>query len=348
MGERNRIEVSKREARTWHWQTARSLGLDQGMILWRFARSGPRDEAAQWPLASKHLANSNGIDVLEIIALRRGSRAGVEQQIGERIRAAGYQPVIAGQSPSGWWSDPGKAGTPCMAATAADAGQQIEGTWVVVPPDMTGLRFLLQAGTASGPDGSRITAGQAQRRKTRAVMRRERRSGERPLAWRIAAVPLHVLGALLIACMMAIGLPLMERRVRRDLERHVQRLGLADGTVVNDRLIPGVFTSDGRAIETLVHGPWQDVFRDVRDRAYECGYNVQSFGRDPATRLSAPAAIPDAPPQNLEFVPPSWANRAQGQVTFPRLRVSVYPAGDRLAPNGPQVPPGQTGLKLIL
>src|SRR5215813_10874427 len=348
MGERNRIEVSKREARTWHWQTARSLGLDQGMILWQFARPGRSGEAREGPRASKRRADSNGIDVLEVIALRRGSRADVEQAVVQRFRAAGYEPPIPGRSPSRWWPDPGRARTPRLAATAADAGQQIEGTWVVVPPDMTGLRFLLQRGTASGPDGSRVSAVQAQRRRARAATRRTLRSGERPLAWRIAAFPLVVLGTLLVVGVMAIGLPLLERRVRRDFERHVQRLGLAHGTVVRDRLIPGVFASGGRAIETFVPGPWQDVFRDVRDRAYACGYNVESFGPDAAARRSAPAAIPDAPPQNLQLVPPSWAGGAQGQVTFPRLSVSVYPAGDRLGPNGPQVPSMQTGLILVL
>jgi hypothetical protein len=345
MGVRNRIEVSQREARTWHWQTARSLGLDQGMILWQFAREG---EARAGPRASKRHAPSSGIDVLEVIALRRGSRADVEQAVFERLRAAGYQPAIPGRSPSGWWSDPGRAGTPRLAASAASAGQPIEGTWVVVPPDMTGLRFLLQRGTASGPDETRVSAVHAQKRRARAATQRGRRSGERPRAWRIAAFPLVVLGTLVVVGHMAIGLPLLEWRVRRDFERHVQRLGLAHGTVVRDRLIPGVFASSGRAIETFVPGPWQDVFRDVRDRAYACGYNVESFGRDAATLRSAPAAIPDVPAQNLELVPPSWAGNTQGQVTFPRLRVSVYPAGDRLGPNGPQVPTMQTGLILVL
>jgi hypothetical protein len=348
MGERNRVDVSKREARTWHWQTARSLGLDQGMILWQFARPDQSSDARQGLRTSRRRPAQNGIDVLEIIALRRGSRADVEQAVVERFRAAGYEPAIPGRSPSGWWSGRGGTRTPRLAAATAGAGQSIEGTWVVVPPGMTGLRFRLQRGTASGPDRSRACGVEALRCRARAATRRRRRSGERPLAMRLAAFPLVVLGTFLVVGVTAIGLPLQERRVRRDFERHVQRLGLAQGTVVSDRLIPSVFASGGRAITTLVPGPWQDVFREVRDRAYACGYNAESFGQDAAHRRSAPAAVPDSPPQNLELVPPGWTGCAHGQVTFPRLKVSVYPAGDRLGPDGPQVPAGHTGLILVL
>src|SRR5215831_142667 len=328
-GSRNRVSVAARQARTRHWRTARSLGMDRGMILWRASRR--RDSA------------------LEIIALRRGPQEEVLNEVSRGLSQAGYQPLGEHSARQNCWSLPGRS-FPSVAITAHPRGEKVKDTWVEVPPGATGLCFILRVRPpriilrvrAPGGRLPRLRGREPRRIRSgadgtaRAAERRSRpASGPTATMIRAVQLPLRIVGVLIVIAFMIAADPVIRRKERKRYYDIARRLNLNEGEIVSRTFTAGVLTTTQFFITSLRPGSWKDVFADVDDRALMAGYSE---------RLDLEYV--GVPARSFRYRPPGW--RGVSQVTFPDLQVSVYLQGQAVGQDGPVVPAGQTGLVLSL